>query len=130
MRTQARTPPPESQASFRPVQSTPFAQSAVWANGVLWTGLNDACDSGGGVRACVRIDQFSVTDTGVATVQDGDLGVPGWDLFYPAVELDGSGNLVVGLNVSNASTFASTAMTGLLNSSNGNFTGTRIVHLG
>ena len=58
-------------------------QSAVWGqNNILWAGLTDACDPGGGVRSCLRLEQFEVTDNTVRTTQDGDAGVPGWDLFY------------------------------------------------
>jgi hypothetical protein len=107
-------------------------QSAVWGrNNVLWTGLTEACDPGGVLRSCLRFDQFEVTDTTVRIAQDGDVGLPGWDLFYPAVELDGSGNLVVGLSASNVSTFPSTAMTGQVrNGVSANFAGVRILHQG
>jgi repeat uncharacterized protein DUF346 len=107
-------------------------QTAVWGrNNVLWTGLNEACDPGGGVRSCLRLDQFEVTDATLRIAQDGDVGVSGWDLSYPAVEIDGSGNLVVGLTASNASTFPSTATTGQIRSgASPNFAGVRIVHQG
>jgi Repeat of unknown function (DUF346) len=107
-------------------------ESAVWgANGVLWASMNDACEPGGGVRACLRFDQFVVTDSSSSLVQDGDIGVTGWDLYYPAVDMDSSGNLLVALTASNASTNPSLAATGqFANGANANFAGVRLLHAG
>ena len=77
-------------------------ESAVWdgSNDVLWSALTDGCDPGGGVRSCLRFDQFVVTDSHLGLVQDGDVGAPGWDLYYPAVDMDSAGDVVAALTAS------------------------------
>ncbi len=62
--------------------------NAVWQNGILWTGGNDACPSTG--AACLRLEQV---DTNALTVrQDFDVTLVGGALFYPAVGLDPASN--------------------------------------
>jgi len=68
---------------------------SVWENGRLWFTANTACQPAGDLllRACARIAELS-TATGTVTT-DINLSQPGAHLFYPAVQPDSSGNLVV-----------------------------------
>jgi hypothetical protein len=102
------------------------SQSAAWANSTMWTGLNDACDPGGGTRACLRLDQLTVSDTAAGVRQDGDVGVPGYDLYYPSVTIDGPGNMVVGFSVSSSFLNPSLAASGQ-GASGSNLAGVRVL---
>jgi hypothetical protein len=68
---------------------------SVWENGRLWFTANTACQPAGDplLRACARITELA-TATGTVTM-DSNLSQPGAHLFYPAIQPDGSGNLVV-----------------------------------
>jgi len=68
---------------------------SVWENGRLWFTANTACQPAGDslLRACARVTELA-TATGTVTM-DSNLSQPGAHLFYPAVQPDGSGNLVV-----------------------------------
>ncbi len=85
--------------------------SAVWQNGVLWTAGNDACtpQGAGSTQSCLRLIQVSTAEGGATILQDFDVSAPGVSMYYPAVGLDGSGNLFVAFSQSSASLFASVA---------------------
>ena len=66
---------------------------AVWQDNVLWTAGNDGCVPSGRVeRDCARLIQLS-TAGGGAILQDFDWAVIASDVTYPAVAVDGTGNL-------------------------------------
>jgi hypothetical protein len=68
---------------------------SVWENGRLWFTANTACQPAGDslLRACARITELA-TATGTVTM-DSNLSRPGAHLFYPAIQPDGAGNLVI-----------------------------------
>jgi hypothetical protein len=68
---------------------------SVWENGRLWFTANTACQPAGDplLRACARITELA-TPTGTVTM-DSNLSQPGAHLFYPAIQPDGAGNLVI-----------------------------------
>ena len=68
---------------------------SVWENGRLWFTANTACQPAGDslLRACARVTELA-TATGTVTT-DTNLSQAGAHLFYPAVQPDGAGNLVV-----------------------------------
>jgi hypothetical protein len=88
---------------------------AVWQNGMLWTGGNDACVPSGDTttHACLRLDQISAPSAWPASgpapsaLQDFTAGLSGTDLFYPAPGLDSAGNAVFAFTQSSASQYAS-----------------------
>jgi hypothetical protein len=89
--------------------------SAVWQNGILWTGGNDACQPTGDTqnRSCLRLDQVSTAGASPALLQDFDVGVSQAYLYYPAVSLDGDGNAFFSFSESSSTQYASTATTAL-----------------
>ncbi len=80
---------------------------AVYRNGALWVSANSACkpSSDTRTRACLRFIQFT-NGTGVAKVQDFDFGQPGQYYYYPAIQIDGVGNLISVFSGSSASLYA------------------------
>jgi hypothetical protein len=92
-------------------------QSVVWQNNLLWTALNSDCTPMGDTtdRSCIRLDQISTATSGSpALLQNFDLGIKGAFVFYGAVSLDSSNNLVVVYGESSLSTFPSLEVTGEL----------------
>jgi hypothetical protein len=88
--------------------------SAVWSQGNLWYSLTDSCIPSGDTtsRSCVRLTEVSTTSPKV--VQDFDLGASGTSYYYPAVSMDGQGNLEVIYGYSSSTIFPSLAITGQL----------------
>jgi hypothetical protein len=78
--------------------------SAVYRSGSLWTSVIHACtpsgDTVGAVRLCPRYIQINTTAKSIA--QDFDFGTAGVYYYFPALETDGSGNLVTVFNASSA----------------------------
>ena len=83
--------------------------SAVWQNGLLWTSGTDACTPAGDtvVRDCLRLVQVSTTGSTPSILQDFDAGATGAYVYYPAVTMDGSGNLFVSYSESSTSMYPS-----------------------
>src|SRR5450759_1617709 len=78
--------------------------TAVWENGILWTGGNDGCVPGGDTvtRPCSRLIQVF---TSTATInQEFDIATTFGGLYYPAFALDGNGNMYVVYNISDSLT--------------------------
>jgi hypothetical protein len=76
--------------------------SAVWQNGTLWTAGNDSCIPAGDsiLRSCLRLVKVSTSGSTPTVQQDFDGGTSGLDYYYPAVTLDGSGNIFIAFSVS------------------------------
>jgi hypothetical protein len=70
-------------------------QDAHWKNGRLWLAANDRCVplEDKDPRACIRLIEINTNNYTIA--QDFDLSLNGAYLFYPAIGLDGVGNLAV-----------------------------------
>jgi hypothetical protein len=94
------TPPAPRQPSGVPVVQAPGIDdtflSAVWQNGTLWVSGNDGCTPAGDttLRACMKLVAISTGST-PSVVQDFDGSSNGFDLYYPALTLDSSGDLFV-----------------------------------
>ncbi len=72
--------------------------SAVWLNNVLWATGNTGCTPTGdtGSRSCVNVVSVNAGSTGTVTgaTQLAPEGVSGAYLFYPALAVDSSGNVI------------------------------------
>gem|GEM_PF-1609686 len=88
--------------------------TATWSNGDLWTSGNDACTPPGdnAVRSCARLIEVSLTSGSPVVTQDFDAGALGAYVFYPAVAVDGSGDLAVVYSASSASLAAGVGTAG------------------
>lgn len=88
-------------------------QTAAWSNGNLWLGFNDACIPTGdtATHACARLTEISTGLTPSIT-QDFDYGAAHTDYFFPALRIDGSGNLQLIYGFSSSTTHPSLAVTG------------------
>jgi hypothetical protein len=86
--------------------------TAIWQNGILWTGGNDACLPGGdtATRPCSRLIQ--VLTSGSTINQSFDIGSTGNGLYYPAFAMDGGGSMYVVYNVSSSTQNVGVRITG------------------
>ncbi len=89
-------------------------EDAAWFMGKLWYGLNDACTPSGDtqVRSCIRLTMIDTTTSSATIKQDFDFGTSGQYLFYPALKIDGSGDLDLVYGYSSSTIFPSLAVTG------------------
>ncbi|MBI3639255.1 MAG: Ig-like domain repeat protein [Thaumarchaeota archaeon] len=87
-------------------------QDAAWFQGNLWLSLNDACLPSGDTvnRACIHLTQISTSTLQVK--QDFRYGASGFYYFYPALRIDGMGDLDVIFGFSSSTVFPSLAVTG------------------
>jgi IPT/TIG domain len=76
--------------------------TAIWQNGVLWTGGNDAClpANDSATRPCSRLIQV-LTST-QAINQSFDIASTGSGLYYPAFAMDAGGSMYVVYNISSS----------------------------
>jgi len=88
--TQPAIPPSENNEGydFR-------VQAAAWFKGKLWYTLNDGCTPINGTLnvGCIRLTEINTNTSSV--LQDFDFGIAGQELFFPALQIDGNGNLDV-----------------------------------
>jgi hypothetical protein len=86
-------------------------QDASSSGGKLWLSLDTGCVPVGDAvtRACGRIVEIDLAR--LATVQDFDIAAPGKYYFYPALRIDGLGDLFVSLAESSASVHPSVVAT-------------------
>jgi hypothetical protein len=89
-------------------------QTAVSAGGNLWMSGDTACTPAGDstVRACARLIELSHSSGTWALAQDMVVAQNSAYLFYPAVAVSGSGDMVAVMTQSSASMFASVVVTG------------------
>ena len=95
-------PPPGQQPSSSGSRRPPVIETndnrvldSVWEDGKLWFSANDGCVPSGdtSLRSCGRVVELA---TATRTVTwDTELSQPGAHVFYPALQPDGSGNLVL-----------------------------------
>lgn len=80
---------------------------AVYRDAKLWVAANSACVPAGDTktRACLRLMQFTVGSS-ITKNQDFDFGQSGLYYYYPAVQIDGSGNLISVFSGSSTSLWA------------------------
>jgi len=106
------TPPAPRQPSGVPVVQAGGINdtllSAVWQNGTLWTSGNDGCLPAGdsSARSCMRLVAIS-TGGMPAVVQDFDAASNGFDLYFPAITVDSSGDLFIAYSESSFSLYPS-----------------------
>jgi hypothetical protein len=81
-------------------------EDALWYKGMLWYSLNDGCTPSGDnqFRSCIRLTQIDTTASPASIRQDFDYGLSGLFLFYPAMRVDGLGNLDLIYGVSSTTT--------------------------
>ena len=84
--------------------------NAVWENGHIWTADNTECTPTGdsAPRSCLDYVGITASSTGVvnATInQINNVGVSGSYLYYPAVSLDSSGDVITVFDESSSTTF-------------------------
>jgi hypothetical protein len=81
--------------------------SAVWQSGTLWVSGNDACMPPGDstMRSCLKLVKVATNAITPAVQEDISAGASGFDYYYPAVSLDGSGDLFIAYSVSSSSLF-------------------------
>ena len=87
--------------------------NAVWQNGTLWTGGDDACIPSGDavVRPCVRLVDVSTAGTPTVT-QSFDVGTRGAGDFYGAPGIDALGNLHVVYSSSSSASYVGVVVGG------------------
>ena len=86
--------------------------SVAWADGLLWAAGNDSCWPAGDTtpRSCLKLVKVS---TAAMTVQaDIDGNGPGSYMYFPAVAMDPSGNMIVAYTQSSTTQFPSVEATG------------------
>jgi IPT/TIG domain len=85
--------------------------SAVWANNVLWASGGTGCTPSGDstTRACLNVVHAAATTAGAvsAGTQLTPEGVSGSYLYYPALAVDPTGNVIVTFDESSASSVES-----------------------
>jgi IPT/TIG domain-containing protein len=93
--------------------------SATWKDGMLWTAGNDGCVPQGDAttRACLRLFRIDTTQwPGVTVELDGDIGLAGSYLYYPAVTLDAFDNAVIAYSQSSTTMYPSAVAVDFLTS--------------
>ncbi len=87
---------------------------AAWYQGKLWFTFNDGCIPSGDtqLRSCFRADQIDTT-TNSLVLPELEKGTSGFDYFYPALRIDGTGNLDALFGFSSLSNYPSLAVTGV-----------------
>lgn len=90
-------------------------QDALWYKGAIWLAFDDACTPTGDVqlRSCIRLTRITTSGSPLVS-QDFDFGSNQQYKFYPALQVDNNGNLLVLYGYSNATIFPSLAVTGQL----------------
>ena len=94
---------------------------AAYRSGSLWVSANSACTPSGdtAVRACLRFMQ--ILAAGLTIAQSFDVGDFGTYYYYPAVQTDGSNNLVTVFSGSSATQYASVYASGQQAGASGTF---------
>ncbi len=114
MRAVSLPPPSTQQGSGLPLDPDDFRVSdATWSGGVVWVGFNQRCAHPFlPATACVRLLELDPR-TG-KLVQDFDVASTTRHYLYPALALDGRGNLAVVFGFSSGSDYPGIMVTGRL----------------
>ena len=85
---------------------------AAWYQGKLWLVFTDSCTPVGDsqTRSCIHLIQINTTTQNI--IQNFDFGSTGYYYFYPAIRIDGSGNLDLIFGYSSSSISPSLAISG------------------
>src|SRR3989440_5335022 len=109
----AALPPPSTQlGTAYTLDTADFRISdAVWSRGILWLGFNEVCP-GLPSTACVRLIEVETTARTIR--QDFRVSSTSRHYFYPALALDGAGNLAVLAGYASGSEYPGLVATGRL----------------
>ncbi len=107
----AALPPVASQLGTKSTLDTSDIRimDAVWSSGKIWLGFDEACLADN-TRACIRLVQLDAGSG--AALQDFDINVAGKHIFYPALRVDGAGDLAVVFGYSSATDYPGIMTTG------------------
>jgi hypothetical protein len=109
--TYFNTPPAQQDGTTTTIQTDDDRfLNAVWENGHIWTADNTDCipTSDTIARSCLNYVDVTASSTGAVTLttnQINNVGVNGSYLYYPAVSLDSSGNVITVFDESSSSMF-------------------------
>jgi IPT/TIG domain len=83
--------------------------SATWQGGMLWVSGTDGCTPTGDFtsRDCMKFVGISTSGIAPTVLRDFDGSENGIDIYYPAVSLDSSGDLVISYSASSPTLFPS-----------------------
>ncbi len=86
-------------------------QDAFWSNNVLWLAHGNACVPSGDTktRSCIHLVKINTLTPSI--VQDFNFGASGSYFFYPALRVDGLGNLLLVFGFSSLSDFPGVKVT-------------------
>ena len=93
--------------------------TAVWENNHIWASGNTNCTPSGDTttRACLKYADASADSAGHVSngslLHDVTIGVSGSYLYYPAVAMDGGGNMITVFDQSSASAYESIVVAGM-----------------
>src|SRR5207249_2060711 len=85
---------------------------ALWSRGLLWLAFNDQCRTTFSWTACARLIELDTEAN--AVLQDFWVSSTLRDYFYPALALDGYGNLALIVGVSSSNDYPGLLVTGRL----------------
>lgn len=91
--------------------------SAVWDNGSIWVAGDDGCSPAGSpqVMSCARVLELTPGPAGVALGADFDASSgPGTSLYFPALAVDGAGNVALVASTSSPSSYPGVVVLGPL----------------
>ncbi len=90
----------------------PRTLDAAWYQGKLWLAFSDGCTPSGDStsRSCIHLMKIDTASQSI--LQNFDYGSVGLYYFYPAIRIDGTGNLDMVFGYSSSSIFPSLAITG------------------
>src|SRR5437016_8289158 len=92
--------------------SSDVCSSDLWSRGLLWLAFNDQCRTTFSWTACARLIELDTEAN--AVLQDFWVSSTLRDYFYPALALDGYGNLALIVGVSSSNDYPGLLVTGRL----------------
>ena len=93
--------------SGQTVQQDSRVLDAKWMGGKMWFSFTDGCTPASTELMCARLVEINTTTN--TLLQDFDISTNGYDYFYPAVALDGNGDLYTLFGYSSSSAYPSLA---------------------
>jgi hypothetical protein len=112
---QTQIPPLATQPTGRGIETADNRiRSSAWSNGHLWLSFNDRCYyKPNPDRACAHFIMIDTISPSPKIGYEFAVGSKDLDTFYPALSIDGSGNLGFVYAYSSSSDYASIAVSGL-----------------
>ncbi|MGD1033731.1 MAG: IPT/TIG domain-containing protein [Candidatus Dormibacteria bacterium] len=81
----------------------------VWSNGILWTGVDDACTSS--AQSCITYIEINTTTFSV--LEDDNYGASGTYVYYPSFGIDPDGDLMSSFTSSSSTSYPTVMAIGL-----------------